>query len=41
MIRADDDARRARRDAELWLSNAGVRDAPAMLRVFVPGGLRS
>jgi hypothetical protein len=32
-------AARIQREAELWLSNAGVRDAPALLRVMMPGGL--
>jgi hypothetical protein len=40
LLGAQDTGARIQREAELWLSNAGVRDVPALLRVMIPGGLQ-
>jgi hypothetical protein len=41
LLCGDPESDRARREAELWLSGAGIANATAMVRVLVPGGLRS
>lgn len=41
LLGANDTAARIQREAELWLSNAGVHDATTVLRVMIPGGLRN
>jgi len=39
MLTEGERAHRSRREADVWLSGAGVAHTPGILRTFMPGGL--